>query len=116
MTNCALRHRQSRFSRWQVPTDLLRGRRAGAVGHSHVLADLLRGGLPRNRRRGIAPDAVEYPDDHGLPDGIDDVHRSAGIAFLAHGAIAHREPAVVDRLDRSAGFAGHDAEMADGVA
>src|ERR1700730_2265714 len=113
MTNYGLPHRQSPFSSWQIPAEFLRGRTARAVDNSYILADLLRGGLPRHCRRGTAPDAVQYSDDQGLPGGVDDVHRSAGIAFLADGAVAHGEPAVVDRLHRSAAFGGDDAEMTD---
>src|SRR5277367_6095081 len=102
MRSCGLRRRRSRSSRWPIPADLLNRRTAD----SHVLADLLGGGLPRHRRREVAPDAVEYPDDAGGTGRAGDVDRSAGVPLLADGAMPHREPAVVDGFDGPAGFAG----------
>src|SRR5690606_40365972 len=75
--------------------------------------DLRGGRLPGHRGRELTPGAVEHADDHRLTGLVDGVDRAARVALLADDAVAHGEPAVVDRRDPAAALPGDDAEVAD---
>ena len=94
--------------------------RTSALGHAErrrrrgddVPLRLLTGGLPRHRCRVITPGAVEHADDRGPAVGGDDKNRAARVTLLAHHAIGHREPAVVDRFDGAAALPRDHTEVA----